>query len=88
MEKDNRSEWQKRMGVGERQIRYGVHAGTTRDIPAPREDGDGRILGKYTEHWDGSMDATVRPDTIRAVYDRKTGEVYPKEPPKTGRIFT
>lgn len=86
-EMDNRTEWQKHIGVGERQVVYGRHAGTSRDIPVRRED-NGKVGGKQTEHWDGSVDATAKVDTIRAVFDRKTGEVVPKEAPKTERIFT
>lgn len=59
----DKSDWQQRIGVGERQVRYGVHAGTAKDIPVYRED-NGRLGGKQTEHWDGHVDATIIAPTL------------------------
>lgn len=58
-----RSAWQEKIGVGERQVRYGVHAGGSIDIPAYRED-NGQLGGKHTEHWDGHVDATIIAPTL------------------------
>lgn len=59
----DRSAWQTRIGVGERQVRYGVLAGTVKDIPVFRED-NGQLGGKQTEHWDGRVDATIIAPTL------------------------
>jgi hypothetical protein len=69
---DERSEWQKRIGVGERQVKYGVHAGRSIEIPKFRED-NGKLGGKQTEHWDGRVDATIIAPTV--VQNIRTGEV-------------
>lgn len=69
---EQRSEWQARVGVGERQVRYGVHAGTSQDIPAYRED-NGELGGKHTHHWDGRVDATIVAPTLN--FNARTGEV-------------
>jgi len=64
---DDRSDFQRRLGVGERQRLYGRHVGTTRDRPVIADDGPsrGRSTGFHTDHWDGRVDATVRPETVR-----------------------
>ncbi len=74
---DDRNEFQKKIGVGERQYVYGRNAGTSRDIIIKRED-NGKIGGKQTEHWNGSVDCTVYPETKRLVLDTKTGDIVPK----------
>jgi hypothetical protein len=63
---DDRSEFQRRLGVGERQHPYGRRVGTDKRVNVIRED-DGRVGGYHTHHWDGSVSATVRPDPIRKV---------------------
>lgn len=72
----HRNEFQRRIGVGERQYRYGRYVGTSKDIQVRRED-NGKLAGKQTEHWDGSVDATVYPETARRVMSRSTGEIEP-----------
>lgn len=74
---DDRNEFQKKIGVGERQYVYGRNAGTSRDVIIKRED-NGKIGGKQTEHWNGSVDCTVYPETKRLVLDTKTGDIVPK----------
>lgn len=69
---DERSEWQKRMGVGERQVNYGVLAGGSVEIPKYRED-NGKLGGKQVEYWDGRVDATILAPTV--VKNMRTGEV-------------
>ena len=69
---DERSEWQKRMGVGEKNGRFGVHVGTVKETPVYRED-NGKLGGKQTEHWNGRVDATIIAPTL--VKDAKTGEI-------------
>ncbi len=73
--------------MGERQVRFGQHAGTSRDI-VHRDGKDGWTEAKQTEHWDGHVDCTIYPRTAEYQVDLKHGEVHPKEPPKTGRLFT
>lgn len=58
------NEFQAKIGVGQRQVRYGRYAGTNRDIPVRRED-NGAIGGFHTEHWSGRVDATIIAPTIR-----------------------
>jgi hypothetical protein len=55
---DHRTEWQIRMGVGERQSSFHVHQGTTKREIVRRED-DGKVGGFYTHRMDGSNDAHV-----------------------------
>lgn len=55
---DDRNDFQKRIGVGERQYRYGRHVGTNKHIPVRNED-TGTLGGVQTEHWSGRVDATV-----------------------------
>lgn len=61
---EDRETWQRRMGVGERQSRHHVVAGTQHVEPVRRED-NGKVGGFYTHHWSGRTDATVRPDPAR-----------------------
>lgn len=58
------SDFQRRIGVGERQHRFGRHAGTAR-TSAVRNELTGGVAGSTTEHWSGRVDATVRPDAVR-----------------------
>lgn len=67
-----KSKWQDKIGVGEKQHLFGRHVGTSKDIPAYRED-NGKIGGKHTEHWDGRVDATIIAPTL--VKNASTGEV-------------
>lgn len=67
-----KSDWQEKIGVGERQNRYGKHAGSAQEIPIYRED-DGKLGGKQTKHWDGREDATIIAPTL--VKDAVTGEI-------------
>lgn len=60
---ETKDDWKRRMGVGERQVRYGRHAGTSR-IEVVRRDDNGRKAGTQTHHWDGRVDATIVPPTI------------------------
>lgn len=57
-----RTNWQKRIGVGERQHVYGRVAGTDERIPVRRED-NGRKAGEQINHWDGSVSAIAMPTT-------------------------
>lgn len=74
---NDRNEFQKKIGVGERQYLYGRHAGSSRDIIIKRED-NGKIGGKQTEHWNGSVDCTVFAETQKFVMSKKTGDIEPK----------
>lgn len=57
---EDRSDWQERMGVGERQYLFGRHAGGTNTKTITNEL-DGKPGGKTVEHWDGRQDAVVTP---------------------------
>jgi hypothetical protein len=74
---DEKNDFQKKIGVGERQYVFGRHAGTSREIEIKRED-NGKLGGKQTEHWNGSVDCTVYPETKRLILDTKTGDIVPK----------
>lgn len=56
------TEWQRKIGVGERQVRYGIHAGTVKHTRVLREDG--KLSGVQSEHWSGRVDARIIPPTI------------------------
>lgn len=71
-----RNDFQKRIGVGERQYRFGRHNGSSREVLIKRED-NGKIGGKQTEHWNGSVDCTVYPETKNLLLDSKTGDIVP-----------
>lgn len=60
---DHRNEFQKRIGVGERQYRYGRYVGKSKTTPVRRDD-NGKVGGYQTEHWSGRVDAKVLADTI------------------------
>lgn len=69
------NDFQRRIGVGERQNRYGRHAGTEKTTVVPRED-NGKPAGKQVEHWSGRVDATAfapSPPVIKI--DGKTGKI-------------
>ena len=55
---DNRNDFQRKIGVGEKQHRFGVHAGKTQTLPVKRED-NGKVNGEIKQYWDGRQDATV-----------------------------
>lgn len=60
MTPDNRSEWQKRIGVGERQPRdLIVSDGTRTHATVVRSDIDGHKAGTQTEHRSGRVDGKV-----------------------------
>jgi hypothetical protein len=58
---DDRNEFQRRIGVGERQHVYGRQAGKASVTPVVVEDGPrrGQVGGQHVDHWDGHRDATV-----------------------------
>jgi len=67
MNGDSRTEFQKRVGVGER-ARFALrHRGTSRVRPTLIEEGKraGQVGGHHTDHWDGRVDATPQPRPIR-----------------------
>lgn len=72
------NDFQKRVGVGERQHVYGRHVGKTKSTLIPRED-NGKLAGKQTEHWNGSVDCTVYPETKELRLNTKEGRVEPNE---------
>lgn len=76
MKNDNRNEFQRKIGVGEKQHLFGRHVGGSKDILIKRED-NGKLGGKQTEHWNGSVDCTVYPETKNLRLSTKTGEVEP-----------
>src|SRR5688572_27287975 len=63
---DTRTEFQKKIGVGERQYRFGKHSGTNNVKPVVIEEGSraGKVGGYQTEHWSGRVDATVLAPSI------------------------
>lgn len=60
------TEWQQRIGVGQRQHHYGRHVGTTNTTPVVSDDGplQGLQVGEQTEHWSGRVDAKVTAATL------------------------
>ena len=60
---DERNEFQKRIGVGERQYRFGQYAGRDR-LRVVRSEIDGKPAGHQLDHWDGRLDATVYARTV------------------------
>lgn len=69
---DGRSDWQRRLGVGERQHLYGRHAGGTNTSAVIADDGPrrGTAVGTTTEHWSGRVDATA---TAPVIHHRPEG---------------
>lgn len=71
------NEFQQRIGVGE-QSRIGQrHAGTSKSSSIIREEGYSRggVGGSTTEHWDGRVDATAIPETIRVTASRSKNQI-------------
>lgn len=62
------NEWQRRIGVGEPSRAFLTKAGTSRRRLITTEEGPtrGKVGGAEIDHWDGRVDAVVRPETIRA----------------------
>lgn len=58
-ESEARTDWQRRIGVGLPQHRYGRHVGRTHTEPVVADDGPhrGQPVGTRTEHWSGRVDA-------------------------------
>ena len=71
---DERTEWQKKMGVRERQVVYGRHAGTTKTVPEINNY-TGKIGGAHHHHWDGSVSATIRPMHVQGKLHTRSGEM-------------
>lgn len=59
---DTRTDFQRRIGVGEQQYVFGRVAGTDEHVEVRRED-NGRHAGEQINHWDGSVSAIARPET-------------------------
>jgi len=53
-----RTEWQERMGVGERLYNVSRLKGTTRIREVSKDEGPG-VAGYQRDHWDGRVDAKV-----------------------------
>lgn len=47
-----------------RSLGYLRHKGKARTTQVLAED-TGRVAGEHVEHWDGSQDAVVRPETVK-----------------------
>ncbi len=60
MEEPELNEFQKRIGVGQKQQPFKLDSGpgSKRTTPVKRED-NGKVGGEITQHWDGRQDATV-----------------------------
>lgn len=71
------NEFQKRIGVGEPSRISLKMQGGARTRTIVREEGRtrGTVGGTTTEHWDGRVDATATPETVRATVRRSTGEI-------------
>ncbi len=63
----NRTDWQARIGVGERCAGYGPRTGPTRIRPVIADDGPlaGRQVGKARDHADGRVDAKATAFTVQ-----------------------
>jgi len=74
MEQDERSEFQRRIGVGEKQHPFSLKSGpgSSRTFPVKRED-NGKVGGKTTHHWDGRQDSTVFAGSM--IKKPKVGEI-------------
>lgn len=59
-------EWKARIGIGRRSTvaRLAGGAGTSQTTPV-LDQTKPRVAGFQTEHWDGRVDATVTPETVR-----------------------
>lgn len=74
---DDRNDFQRRIGVGEPSRISLKMQGGARTKTVVREVGRtrGSVAGTTTEHWDGRVDATATPETVRATVRRSTGEI-------------
>lgn len=73
---DTRTDWQRHMGVGERQLRDSVVADTKRTHTyAVTNEDTGRVGGEQIEHRSGRVDAVVRPDTVRVTVAGASKEI-------------
>lgn len=73
---DRRSDWQKRIGVGEPQLRDSIVGDSTRMHTEPvRHEVHGRVAGFQTYHRSGRVDALVTPETQRVSIAGKSKEV-------------
>jgi hypothetical protein len=61
---DARNDFQRHIGVGERQYLYGRHVGTIKTIPV-QHDKDGKLGGFQHEHWSGRVDAEVHARSVK-----------------------
>lgn len=59
---DDRTDFQRRLGVGERQHVFGRVAGSDEVLSVKRDD-NGQLAGKQINHWDGSQSAVAMPST-------------------------
>jgi len=64
MNEDTKNDFQKKVGVGEKQYLYGRHVGKKKKTKVLNDD-NGKVGGYQTEHWSGRVDATVTPPTKR-----------------------
>lgn len=66
---DTRTEWQKRVGVGERSnALIGVSTPIRhRAVTAEEGPNRGRVAGFHTDHSDGRVDATVTPGAVTRI---------------------
>jgi hypothetical protein len=58
---ETKAEWKARMGIGSRQNRHHVHAGTHKVEQVVSDDGParGHVVGVQDNHWSGRVDASV-----------------------------
>lgn len=61
------SRWRSTVGHG---FGTGRHKGTTKTWDVLNES-DGKVGGQQVEHWDDSLDAIVRPATVRYSFKAK-----------------
>jgi hypothetical protein len=61
--------WRETIGSG---FGTGRHKGTTKTTEVLHE-GTGKVGGAQVEHWDGSMDAQVKPETVKYSMFQKEG---------------
>lgn len=76
MNEDRRTEWQKRMGVGETQWRDSIVGDGSRShaVRVPHEE-HGRTAGFQVHHRSGRVDAVVTPECQRMTIAGKSKEV-------------
>lgn len=63
---DTRTEWQRRIGIGERNYGIGQRTGPTRIRPVIADHGPlaGQVVGKARDHADGRVDGKATAMTI------------------------